>query len=52
MQFLVHSSLHLEVLKKKLVPELYKFVDRAKEELEFGWEKDVPQTEGKPNLFF
>ncbi|KAJ5101066.1 hypothetical protein N7456_007118 [Penicillium angulare] len=45
MQFLFHSNLHLDVLKKKLTPELYKYVDKARRELAFGWKKDLPQAD-------
>ncbi|PWY88591.1 cytochrome P450, partial [Aspergillus sclerotioniger CBS 115572] len=45
MQFLYHSNLHLDVLKKKLTPELYTYVDKAKEELVYGWERDLPHTD-------
>jgi ent-kaurene oxidase len=47
MDFLLHSNLHLDVLKKNLTPELYKFVDKAKEELAFGWHLDLPHTDGQ-----
>ena len=47
MQFLFHSNLHLDVLKKKLTPELYNYVDKAKEELAYGWHRDLPHTDGK-----
>ncbi|PCG93869.1 Cytochrome P450 [Penicillium occitanis (nom. inval.)] len=43
MDFLLHSNLHLDV--PKLIPELYKFVDKAKEELAFGWHLDLPHTD-------
>ncbi|RAH55104.1 cytochrome P450 [Aspergillus piperis CBS 112811] len=45
MQFLYHSNLHLDVLKKKLIPDLYNYVDKAKEELVYGWERDLPHTD-------
>lgn len=47
MEFLIHSDLHLRVLKSKLIPELYKFVDIARGELAYGWAIDVPQSSGK-----
>ena len=47
MQFLYHSNLHLDVLKKKLIPDLYNYVDKAKEELVYGWERDLPHTDGQ-----
>ncbi|KAK1141313.1 hypothetical protein N8T08_009220 [Aspergillus melleus] len=45
MQFLYHSNLHLDVLKKRLTPELYTYVDKAKEELAYGWHRDLPEAE-------
>ncbi|KAK5997949.1 Cytochrome P450 monooxygenase ATR4 [Cladobotryum mycophilum] len=42
---LLHSPLHIDAVKKKLTPELYKFVDRAKEELAYGWHHDLPHTD-------
>ncbi|KAJ5657926.1 cytochrome P450 [Penicillium longicatenatum] len=44
MQFLFHSNLHLDVLKKKLTPELYDYVNKAKEELAYGWHRDLPHN--------
>ncbi|KXX73114.1 Ent-kaurene oxidase [Madurella mycetomatis] len=43
--FLHHSNLHIDVLKKKMQPELYKYVDMAKEEMEYGWNIELPQTD-------
>ncbi|KAL4905009.1 hypothetical protein BDW74DRAFT_178574 [Aspergillus multicolor] len=45
MQFLYHSNLHIDVLKKKLTPNLYPYVDKAKEEMVYGWERDLPHTD-------
>ncbi|ODA81013.1 hypothetical protein RJ55_03974 [Drechmeria coniospora] len=45
MEFLFRSNLHLDVLKMKLTPELYRFVDEAKEELAYGWHRDLPRAD-------
>ncbi|KAL5332550.1 cytochrome P450 [Aspergillus crustosus] len=45
LEFLYHSNLHVDVLRKKLTPELYTYVDRAEEELVYGWKTDVPHTD-------
>lgn len=44
--FLLHSNLHIDVLKKKMQPELYKYVDMAKEEMEYAWKLEIPQPDG------
>ena len=40
------STLHIECLKRKLIPELYKYVDMAGNEVQKGWKDDVPHTSG------
>lgn len=47
MAFLMESSLHFRVVQNKLTPELYKYVDMAKAELDYAWPLDVPQPDGK-----
>jgi len=44
--FLLDSHLHVDVIKKKLNPELYAYVEKAKEEMDYGWKLDVPHTDG------
>lgn len=48
--FLNRSDLHAQVMKRKLAPELSKFLKIASKELDYGWNIDVPKTEGKCNL--
>lgn len=41
------SNLHIRVLQNKLTGELPKYLDIAKTELEYGWDLDIPQPDGK-----
>ncbi|CAN8100048.1 unnamed protein product [Discula destructiva] len=43
-EFLIHSNLHVKVLREKLIPELWKFVDMARVEMVHGWDLDVPEV--------
>ncbi|KAI9900922.1 hypothetical protein N3K66_005184 [Trichothecium roseum] len=45
MGFLSWSLLHIESLKRKLIPELYKFVDMANDEVTRNWKQDFPATD-------
>ncbi|KAK5988323.1 Cytochrome P450 monooxygenase ATR4 [Cladobotryum mycophilum] len=42
MEFVLRSRLHVDVIRKKMTPELFKYVDMAYEELAYGWGIDVP----------
>lgn len=44
--FLMHSNLHANVLKQKLIPELWKWVDKAADEMAYGWSLDIPEANG------
>ena len=43
---MMESNLHLKVLNSKLNPDLKKYVDVARSELEYAWHIDTPQPEG------
>jgi len=43
---LAESNIHFRVVQNKLTPELPKYLDIARTELEFGWPMDVPQPDG------
>ncbi|KAG8156340.1 hypothetical protein KVR01_013792 [Diaporthe batatas] len=45
LHFLNRSDLHVQVMKRKLAPELSKFLKIASQELDYGWDLDVPQPE-------
>jgi len=45
-EVMMESDLHVKVLNTKLNPDLQKYVDIARSEMEWAWEKDVPQPEG------
>ena len=45
--FLMHSNLHVNVLKQKLIPELWKWVDKAADELAYGWPIEIAEANGK-----
>ncbi|KAI0161016.1 cytochrome P450 [Hypoxylon sp. FL1284] len=45
-QIMIDTNLHVRVLNQKLTPELSKYVDLAKKELDFGWQSDVPRADG------
>ncbi|KAK3951399.1 cytochrome P450 [Pseudoneurospora amorphoporcata] len=40
--FLLTNNLHVDVLRKKLTPELWKFIDSASTELSHGWDISLP----------
>lgn len=42
--FLLTNNLHVEVLRKKLTPELWKFIDLASIELSHGWDISLPTS--------
>lgn len=44
---MMESDLHVKVLNSKLNPDLKKYVDVARSELEYAWHMDIPQPEGK-----
>nr|UOW59931.1 SonI [Paraconiothyrium archidendri] len=44
-EFMYHSELIFRVLNNKLTPELNKYVDLAKSELEYAWDLDLPKPE-------
>lgn len=50
LHFLNRSDLHARVMKRKLAPELSRFLKIASKELDYGWNLDVPQTEGKSRV--
>ncbi|KAI1309821.1 cytochrome P450 [Xylaria venustula] len=45
LHFLNRSDLHAHVMKRKLAPELSKYLEIAAEEVDYGWKIDVPQSE-------
>ncbi|KAJ5288211.1 cytochrome P450 [Penicillium angulare] len=45
MKFMQRSNLHVDVLKQKLAPKLYEYVEKAKEELAYGWYIDLPHNQ-------
>ncbi|KAK3386278.1 cytochrome P450 [Sordaria brevicollis] len=47
--FLLTNNLHVEVLRKKLTPELWKFIDLASTELSHGWDISLPTAELNAN---
>jgi hypothetical protein len=47
LHFLNRSDLHATVLKRKLAPELSKYLEIADLEIEYGWNIDTPQSDGK-----
>ena len=42
-----HSELIFRVLNNKLTPELNKYVDLARSELEYAWDIDLPKPKGR-----
>jgi len=42
----MQSNVHFRVLLNKVTPELPKFLDITRKELEYGWALDMPQPEG------
>ncbi|OJJ05788.1 hypothetical protein ASPVEDRAFT_32144 [Aspergillus versicolor CBS 583.65] len=49
-QFMMDSDLIVRVLNSKLTPDLTKFVELARTELEYAWEIDVPKPDSKRNI--
>ncbi|KAK3486252.1 cytochrome P450 [Neurospora crassa] len=47
--FLLTNNLHVEVLRKKLTPELWKFIDLASTELSHGWDISLPHSQLSAN---
>ena len=45
--FLLESDQHVRVLQSYLTPNLKTFLSRSAEELDFSFENDVPQLDGK-----
>lgn len=46
---LTDSNLHFRVVQNKLTPELNRYLAMAKDELDYAWDIDMPQSEGKPS---
>ncbi len=46
LHFLNRSDLHAHVMKRKLAPELSKYLEVASKEVNYGWSIDVPQPDG------
>lgn len=46
-EFMYHSELIYRVLNNKLTPELNKYVDLARSELEYAWDIDLPKPKGR-----
>lgn len=44
---MMESSLHFRAIQNKLTPELFKYLNLARSELDHGWQLDVPQPEGR-----
>ena len=44
---MVESELHVHVLNSKLNPEISKYLESAYSELQYGWEKDMPHSDGE-----
>ncbi|KAI0873357.1 cytochrome P450 [Hypoxylon argillaceum] len=42
---MTESNLHFRVIQNKLIAELYKYLDTAKTELDYAWDKDVPSSQ-------
>jgi hypothetical protein len=42
----MRSNVHFRVLLQKVTPELPKFLEITRKELEYGWMIDMPQPEG------
>ncbi|KAI1213723.1 cytochrome P450 [Annulohypoxylon truncatum] len=41
---MTESNLHFRVIQNKLIPELPKYLDIAKEELDYAWEIEIPHS--------
>lgn len=46
----METTLHIRVINNKLTPDLPKYLDIARGELEFAWHEEVPQPHGKSPL--
>jgi hypothetical protein len=45
-ELLMQSNVHFRVLLQKVNPSLYRYLDIAHGELNYGWSVDMPQPEG------
>ncbi|OTB02044.1 hypothetical protein M426DRAFT_63005 [Hypoxylon sp. CI-4A] len=45
MTFAMESNLHIRVLNSKLTPELSRYLDIARSELDYAWDLEVPQAD-------
>ncbi|OTA68817.1 cytochrome P450 [Hypoxylon sp. EC38] len=45
--FILKSNLHVDALNKKLSPRLGSFLGYIKDELDYAWEKDIPQPDAE-----
>lgn len=43
---MMESNLHFKVVMNKLTPDLWKYMDLAKAEVDYGFPIDVPQPKG------
>lgn len=48
--FLNRSDLHAHVMKRELAPRLSKYLELASKELDYGWNMDIPQSDGEQLL--
>lgn len=44
---MMDGDLHFRVASNKLNPELYRYVDKARLEFDYGWQIDAPICDGK-----
>lgn len=42
----METNLHIRVLSNKLTPELSRYLDISRSELEYAWDLEVPQADG------
>jgi hypothetical protein len=42
-ELLVRSSVHFRVLLREVTPSLSKYLDIAHDELQYGWQLDMPK---------
>lgn len=45
MEFAMETNLHIRVLSNKLTPELSRYLDISRSELEYAWDLEVPQAD-------
>lgn len=45
-EFMMKSDLQFRVLLQRVNPSLYKYLDIAQEEMDYGWSVDMPQSQG------